>query len=65
MRLIRLCAEQGLGGLEAMAGIPGTLGGAIAMNAGAGGQELSDVVETITLTGPAGEQTLPARNNFV
>jgi len=60
MRLIRLCAEKGLGGLEAMAGIPGTLGGAVAMNAGAGGQELSDVVEAITLTGLAGEQTLPA-----
>lgn len=33
-RLVRLTCERGLGGLESMVGIPGTVGGAIYMNAG-------------------------------
>ena len=33
-KLVRLCCERGLGGLESMVGIPGTIGGAIYMNAG-------------------------------
>ena len=33
-RLVHRCAEWGLSGLECLAGIPGTVGGAIAMNAG-------------------------------
>jgi UDP-N-acetylmuramate--L-alanine ligase/UDP-N-acetylenolpyruvoylglucosamine reductase len=33
-KLVRLCCERGLAGLESMVGIPGTLGGAIFMNAG-------------------------------
>ncbi|NUM88367.1 MAG: UDP-N-acetylmuramate dehydrogenase [Bdellovibrionales bacterium] len=33
-RLIRLCADRGLAGLEFLSGVPGTLGGAVAMNAG-------------------------------
>jgi UDP-N-acetylmuramate dehydrogenase len=54
MTLIRATVDAGLGGLEALAGIPGTVGGAVAMNAGAGGQQLADVVEAVTLVGPAG-----------
>ena len=34
-RLARYCAEQGLAGLEFMVGVPGSVGGALAMNAGA------------------------------
>lgn len=33
-RLVRACADAGLSGLEAFAAIPGTVGGALAMNAG-------------------------------
>ena len=33
-KLVRLCCEKGLGGLESLVGIPGTVGGAIYMNAG-------------------------------
>jgi len=41
-------AEAGLGGLEFFSGIPGTIGGAIRMNAGAYGRELRDVVLAVT-----------------
>ncbi len=60
MALIRAAARQGLAGLESLAGIPGTVGGAVAMNAGAGGQDLSQVVRTVTLAGSGGEETREA-----
>ncbi len=43
-QLALIAAENNLSGLEAMAGIPGTLGGAIRMNAGAYGSEMKDIV---------------------
>lgn len=42
------CVENGLAGLEFGAGIPGTLGGWLAMNAGIGVRELKDVVRSVT-----------------
>lgn len=42
--LSRYCAEKGFAGLEFAYGIPGTVGGAIFMNAGAYGGEMSDVL---------------------
>lgn len=47
--ITRYCAEHGLAGLEFGAGIPGTLGGWIAMNAGIGIREIKDVVREIDL----------------
>lgn len=38
------CIEQGVGGLEFLVGIPGTIGGAVRMNAGAYGREIKDVL---------------------
>ncbi|KNY28596.1 UDP-N-acetylmuramate dehydrogenase [Pseudobacteroides cellulosolvens] len=43
-RLSQIAFQNGLTGLEFASGIPGTLGGAIAMNAGAYGGEMKDVV---------------------
>ncbi len=40
-------ARAGLSGLEYAAGVPGTLGGALYMNAGANGQEIKDLVEEV------------------
>ncbi len=39
-----ICRDKGVGGLEFLRGIPGTIGGAIAMNAGAYGREIADVL---------------------
>ena len=45
--VIKFCVEHGLSGLEFGAGIPGTVGGWIAMNAGIGIRETKDVVREI------------------
>lgn len=42
------CLKQQIAGFEFASGIPGTIGGAIRMNAGAHGSEMKDVVKTIT-----------------
>jgi len=47
--LARYAAECGLDGLVFACGIPGTLGGAIAGNAGAFGEQVGDVVESVLL----------------
>ena len=45
--LTRHCVEHGLAGLEFGAGIPGTVGGWIAMNAGVPEREVKDVVDDV------------------
>jgi len=52
-QLTRFCAEQGRSGLEFAVGIPGTVGGWIAMNAGVHGREMKDVVTSLELFDPA------------
>lgn len=46
-KVARFCARAGLSGAEFLAGIPGTMGGALAMNAGAFGGETWDVVTAV------------------
>lgn len=48
-------ARNSLTGLEFAAGIPGTLGGAVVMNAGAYGGEIKDVIATVRVLAPNGE----------
>ena len=57
----RLSSEAGLIGAEFLAGIPGTMGGALAMNAGAFGGETWGIVAAVTTVDRAGglHQRLP------
>ncbi len=48
-RLLNFCQREGLSGLEFLAGVPATVGGAVAMNAGAFGQETKDVLKEIVV----------------
>ena len=55
----QFAATQALSGMEALRGIPGTLGGAVTMNAGAYGTEMKDVLYSVDVLTPEGElQTL-------
>ena len=50
----RTARDAGLGGLEFLSGIPGTIGGAVRMNAGAYGREIKDVLVDATAIGRDG-----------
>lgn len=54
-RVARRALEEELTGLEFAAGIPGSLGGGVVMNAGAYGGELSQVVTKVRAMNPKGE----------
>ncbi|MBT8046606.1 MAG: FAD-binding protein, partial [Pontiella sp.] len=47
--LARITVERGVGDVSFCSGIPGTVGGAIAGNAGAFGRQIGDVVESVRL----------------
>ena len=60
-KLANSAYKTGLTGLEFAAGIPGTVGGACVMNAGAYGSEMIHVLKTVTvLTREGNVETLPA-----
>jgi UDP-N-acetylmuramate dehydrogenase len=62
-KLNAFCIGQGLSGLEFSFGIPGTVGGALVMNAGAYGGQMSDVVSRVYYTD--GEKVYAKTNNLV
>lgn len=55
IRTAKEAAKAGLTGLEFASGIPGTIGGAMVMNAGAYGGEMKDVVTRVTILTKDGE----------
>jgi UDP-N-acetylmuramate dehydrogenase len=48
-RLVLSCVQKGLSGIEALTGIPGSVGGAIRMNAGGNFGDIGAAVESVTL----------------
>ena len=55
-QIAKVAYEHGLTGLEFAAGIPGTIGGAVVMNAGAYGGEMKQVVETVSVLDKNGNE---------
>jgi len=53
-KLVLTCVEKGLSGIEALTGIPGSIGGAVKMNAGGNFGDFGAAVETVTLMDNAG-----------
>jgi UDP-N-acetylmuramate dehydrogenase len=48
-KLVLTCVKKGLSGIEALTGIPGSVGGAVKMNAGGNFGDFGSAVETVTL----------------
>lgn len=63
LKLILKSVENGLSSLESLIGIPGTVGGAIWMNAGAFGKEIKDCIEKVYFIDRRGEEK-EAEMNF-
>ncbi len=57
-------SRQGLSGLEFASGIPGTVGGAVFMNAGAGGQETKDPLVDVDYLHLSGERSTYLKNDL-
>jgi UDP-N-acetylmuramate dehydrogenase len=55
-RVVARCKHEGLGGLEFLAGLPGTVGGALAGNAGAWGCSVADRLRSVSVMSGAGRQ---------
>jgi UDP-N-acetylmuramate dehydrogenase len=49
VQLVLACVQKGLSGIEALTGIPGTVGGAVKMNAGGNFGDIGAAVEAVTL----------------
>ena len=58
------CLENGLTGFEQLSGIPGTIGGAVAMNAGAYNKEISDILVSIDAINEDGEINIFKKNEL-
>jgi UDP-N-acetylmuramate dehydrogenase len=64
-KLAKFCAKQSRQGAEFFAGIPGTLGGALAMNAGCYGWETWDAVDSVITINRHGELNKRSAKEFV
>jgi len=54
VNVAKAAAQAGIGGLEFLRGVPGTIGGALRMNAGAYGKEIKDVLVSAEAVDPEG-----------
>ena len=62
--LLSWCVRNGYSGIEPLAGIPGSLGGALFMNAGANGVSIGDFVESLCVTTGDGSQWININKGF-
>ena len=53
-RLVKECVKRNLTGIESLIGVPGTLGGALVMNAGAFGGEISNYLKSVEIMNMSG-----------
>jgi UDP-N-acetylmuramate dehydrogenase len=53
--LVLTCVKKGLSGIEALTGIPGSIGGAVRMNAGGNFGDIGAAIETVTLMDSQGD----------
>ncbi len=60
----RAAAKESLTGLEFACGIPGSVGGAMVMNAGAYGGEIKDVIRFCTVLTPSGEKLVLSKDEL-
>ena len=60
----KVAAKNALAGAEFLCGIPGTMGGALAMNAGAFGGETWDIVESVETIDQAGQRYTHAPSDY-
>ncbi len=60
----RFCSDRGLTGAEFLAGIPGTMGGALKMNAGAFGGETWEIVESVETVDSDGNVAIRLREEY-
>jgi UDP-N-acetylmuramate dehydrogenase len=63
-KVARFAATHGLAGAEFLAGIPGTVGGALAMNAGCYGGETWDIVDRVLVISRTGEVLEKRKTEF-
>lgn len=63
-RFCRYCLSRGLRGMNFAIGIPGTVGGALSMNAGTGAGSMADVLSSITLLAGTGEIRVAERESL-
>ena len=55
MNISKFAAKKGIGGMEFLSGIPGSIGGSVKMNAGAFGHEISDILKRVRFVNRSGE----------
>ena len=55
-KMVKECTKRNLSGIESLIGVPGTLGGALIMNAGAFGGEISNYLESVNAITISGDE---------
>ena len=63
--MVRRCLNEGLTGMESLVGVPGTVGGALIMNAGAFGGEISTYLQQVRVLTSKGEEKIYRRADLV